>query len=730
MQINLFNGGLSTRLLPHLIQANEAVECVNVDTSKGSLVPLKAHKDLNRKVASNIYNFKGLWIDTDENRDYVEYQEKLFYSNGVGRPQWSPDGARFFNVGIDGPANAPVLSPLMVLNLTEFEVFNEPFYRASNGFYNPANIEDANLGPDEVQMALLYAPLGVTERFEGVWNFKVLLKHKQLDAYSLWDVKDFGLSNPNQSLAMTLSKRRFTVYGIRNNEENLQENYRKMLLDPNQGTLPSGVNYVYLRSYTDKNSAITAVNKIEFGVKVEYAAIWTDSESRRSIEYFNFTFTEEMSSGKLLYGIKVKKKEGYKLQLYRNSKKVPLVEDDEYYYDGKATTLEDLSSVLEEADSVRYCYTYYSSATGSESAPSPVGSVSFEGDFSTVAVKVNASEDAQVDEIRVYRFGAGYTDWVLLEKLENKSQTFTDTKPSVVLNGEPLPTLLSNPAPTGLKYLTTSNAMLFGALEDKLYYSNVGDPFFWDSFSFIDFDNTITGIGATPNGLLVFTSDKTFIVTGNSPETLSKYLLSAAVGCVLHKSIQTLENSILWLSKDGLYTSTGGSLVALSRDKLGDFDFKNPRCSEIKGERYFLSFQYGTMIVDMRYSLTFTLLKDRFKGLHVSESEVFGCNDSNDLVKLFAGDTYLPVEYTSPQYADGSLSTVKVYTKLNIYATGELSLTVLIDGKEVATSKLAEGYNEVKLPQSATRGYFIQFKVEGQGELKEVEYVVEGSQNG
>lgn len=711
MQINLFNGGLSTRLLPHLIQANEAVKCENVDTSRGSLVPLKGLQDLNREVASNIYKFNGIWIDTDENRDYVEYQEKLFYSNGVGRPQWSPDGARFFNVGIAAPETSPRLGASSVLSLTEWAIVKKPKFFTCEKLVFRDNESTSYPLP------------------EGEYFMYGAVKHDRLNVYALEK-----LAEKERFGSRVLPCIYFGGADAASYDGKAQIYISKESLDKCQA----------ITSYYDPfftphlivGNGRTGFGKVidiaDFAAlgKTSYLALWTDESSKaKSLELFEVDFSSEAANNHI-YGIEITKKLGYTLELFRNGFKVPITEEGDKYYDNKRTVQISDTEVLEGIKTTSYVYTYYSFDTGQESAPSPASSLPELGNTSFISVEVKASSDPQVDKIRVYRIGGNLGQYTLVTEIDNQDATYLDSKAEANLSATSLPTSTYNPAPTGLRYLTSSNAMLFGAVDDKLYFSKVGDPFFWDGFNFIDFENHITGVGATPNGLLVFTKDKTFIVTGNSPSTLSKYLLSPAIGCVLHKSIQTMANTLVWLSKDGLYASSGGSLQALSREKLGDFDFKNPICSEVKGEMYFLSYQFGTLIMDLRFGLAFSTLKERFKGLHVSESEVFGCSDSNRLVKLFKDDSLLEIDYLSPAYSDGSTSTAKVYTEVNVYAQGSLALTIFVDGKQVSTTSLVEGYNSVKLPQGSTRGYFIQFGLKGVGSLLELEYKVEGRQNG
>jgi hypothetical protein len=53
-----------------------------------------------------------------------------------------------------------------------------------------------------------------------------------------------------------------------------------------------------------------------------------------------------------------------------------------------------------------------------------------------------------------------------------------------------------------------------------------------------------------------------------------------------------------------------------------------------------------------------------------------------------------------------------------------------IDDELVSTATLLEGFQEIKLPQDKRLGYYIQFEVTGTGVLNEIEYKVEGRQNG
>jgi hypothetical protein len=83
----LFNGGLQTKVAPHLAQPNQAVECSNLDLDKGSIYPYSSAV-LKRDYTANGYyayvdksdNF--ITSFADEKRSYAEYGSRLYFTNG------------------------------------------------------------------------------------------------------------------------------------------------------------------------------------------------------------------------------------------------------------------------------------------------------------------------------------------------------------------------------------------------------------------------------------------------------------------------------------------------------------------------------------------------------------------------------------------------------------------------------------------------------------------------
>lgn len=107
-QLSNFDGGLNTRINPLLIGSNESVICNNVDLAQGILSPVIAPELTNMDITSNIRYFSEHWVHSPISRDYVEYNEILYYTDGIGVPQKSTNGSEWYNLGIKGPISAPI----------------------------------------------------------------------------------------------------------------------------------------------------------------------------------------------------------------------------------------------------------------------------------------------------------------------------------------------------------------------------------------------------------------------------------------------------------------------------------------------------------------------------------------------------------------------------------------------------------------------------------------------
>lgn len=102
MQLNFFDGGISKRLDPSLININEAVEYSNIDNTSGLLKSCKDLTDANQEVRGYFYKYKNLWLSSFLERTYIEYKDFLYYTE-KDRTAKKFDGVTETLLGIVGP---------------------------------------------------------------------------------------------------------------------------------------------------------------------------------------------------------------------------------------------------------------------------------------------------------------------------------------------------------------------------------------------------------------------------------------------------------------------------------------------------------------------------------------------------------------------------------------------------------------------------------------------------
>jgi len=379
-----------------------------------------------------------------------------------------------------------------------------------------------------------------------------------------------------------------------------------------------------------------------------------------------------------------------------------------------------------------YVYTYYNSITGIESKPSlPSNEVT--GALDITIDGFQASTQNNNDTYRLYRIGGGLTQYTLVKELSYTTSSTTDTTTTdlELAGNHILDTINDDIPPIGLKYITEAYAMLFGAVNDKLYFSSIARPHAWPVFNYIDFDGPITGIGAIASGILVFTKFKTYIITGNTPGTLSKFLLDGSLGCLSHKSIQALSGSIIWLSNNGLSLSNGNGIQTPTLSVIENLNIDTIYSSALVDGVYYLSYYtaLGTKIVayDNRYNSVLKFIDGFGKYLQGSKSNLYQYNNGT-LSQLLVGSP-IPIKYRSPILTEGSYTNYKTYKDFYIKYNGNFTLQIFIDSVKVL-NKSIEGnscYNAKSLGLS--KGYGLEFVITGIGEVSEIQYTAIGRQN-
>lgn len=623
MKLQIFNGGESSLLLPQYINATEGVVYKNIDSDKGALVPLKLPLATIIRVKPYHYWFKAgqKWIDSDIRRDYVEFENNLYWTDRVSQPQKYTQTGQQTNLGIVAPAK--IASGTVVSTV-------DP-------------ITTAKILPQSAAAGL------------PIKDYNYLLINKSATDYS------------NALQFLVNSRLKVT-------------------------TIAQSTSDPQIRPIIDSTSTSTTFMTVTIS---------------------DITGVTAGAGGFQLY-------RQYNNKFYLVGVVSPTLVDSVEDISANAQLDESLFSPLTGV--YQYVMTYYNINNGDESGPSPVSDEFDVKDSGYIILNgLSVSTDPQVTKKRLYRVGGNLGEFTLIDTIDNSVTTYTDKVKDTNAVGTILETSLASPAPAGIKYFQEAYAMIFGALGAQLRFTPIGKPDEWPEVYFLQFDAEITGIAPVANGLLVFTEFRTYIVTGNGPDSLSQYLLSSDQGCVAFESVQLIATEAVWVSHDGICSSSGSRPVVITKAKLGKINL-NPTDSVIYNETYYvmeaskdiLVYQAGLI---KRYNFDVSTLE-------VANNKLYGYRDGF-LYSLFDSTEPSEFEFTSARFTEGAFTANKTYKKIFIYSRGQVIINILINDVIVQTKELnGEDSYTIQVPQELQRGFYIQFNIKGTGEVYEIEYTI------
>lgn len=754
MQINRFDGGVNQRLAPHLLKSSEGVFVKNLNPASGILKPFNQPKSLDELVGKTFTWFKDKWVSCDKLCDFAEHNNMIFKTDGVAHPEYSDDGVNWESLSVETPTKPLQVSPVQKPAVTELEpvmlqisIVDKDLGSQNQFGFNVERAERQTYGGD-------YSRWGPYQN-SGKIFYKVILKHREIDIKTIFSgettiekeitwLGDELVPDPDQSseagggsLRIANFRTAFTKlignywFPVANDDLKLyisrdtsdKKAYYRVNLMALKETAPfPGQNSgPYLGSTTTEKFDKGELEEFKSGDVLNYAVIWTNTAD-------NTTYTENISytldfQNAICFGMKIKEREGYSVEAYRNGNKCQLLKHGGYFYDCKIT-----KNIEIPQKQITYLYTYYKSKFDIETPPSPETKIATGEKDPTFNVSWELPKDPTIDKIRIYRYGGAQTLPALVGTFPI-SLTFIGDDLNTRIDGRLLTTLGNIPAPIGIKGIKSIYAMLWAYKGDTLYYTNIGKPFEWSEFNSIKVDEEITGFGATPNGILIFSKTKTYILTGRSPQNFAKFTLSQTIGCIYRHSVQNFNNLLVWIGEGGIYASNGGQITNITQSKFDKFSIKYPQACIVWANYYLVSYASETLAIDLLTNRIF-YLSDEVKCFAVKGLELFHCDDNNMLFSTFGSDKPRELEFKSANYAEGSLSNRKTYDNIYFHSTGDLQVKVYVDDKLASETQLNKGVTEVKLNAAHTRGYSLSFDIKGTGSLNEIEYKAEGRQNG
>lgn len=624
MKLQLFDGGENSRVRPQYIGINQGQVYENLDYKVGSLTPISMPRNTGETMSRWSYYFiaANKWVESEERRDYVEYEETLYWTNRTSAPQKLSKSGQQNNLGISPP------DKIVSATLTKY----------------PESINDVSIEPKTEATGL---PME-TQYY--------LLINEDANGYSA----AFHFLVDQYDRVTTISKET-TDPEIRskiNTSDSDNTNKRQVKVSDIKGITEGSVGYKLFRQYSN-----------EFYLVGAFTSDITDS-------------VEDISANEKL----------------------------------DRTKFGALKGVF------TYVMTYYNSSDGAESAASPV-SPEFdlsEGGYITLN-DLSVSTDVQVTNRRLYRVGGTLAQFALVAELNNSTSTFIDNIKDTGIIGTLLSSENSYPAPVGLSFLRQAYAMLFGAVGSVLRFTPIGNPNSWPESYFLQFAEPITGIVPVANGILVFSTYRTYIVVGTGPDSLAQYTLSGDQGCIDYYSVQQVGTEAVWASTDGICASSGNRPTVITKERLGKI-ILSPLDSVVYDEAYYLLETDGRILC---YD-NGTIVRYKFDvmSLELANDRVYGWR-AGVRQELFTGSDKAYFKFKSARFTEGQVTDNKTYKNIFLYCKGHVIINILINDVLVQTKELnSEDSFQLSVPQELQRGFFIQFELEGTGEVLELNYTV------
>ena len=372
-----------------------------------------------------------------------------------------------------------------------------------------------------------------------------------------------------------------------------------------------------------------------------------------------------------------------------------------------------------------YTYTYYNNNNGNESAPAPlaidINTVKANIVLSNIAVPV----DYQVTHKRIYRVGGERTEFSLVATIAAATITYTDSIADADIPGDLLVTDDNLAAPYNLKYITEYNNMLFGAVNNTLRFTPIGEYHNWPAAYSVTFDKNLTGLVVVGSSLVVFTLTNSYLVNGTAPLNLAKLDFSN-YGCTNHHAIKKINTSAIWPAINNICMTNGSVPVNVSIDKLGNTDFTTTLDAAVNKDVYYLLKPNSVLqIFDFRFNQVNIVdyANGIINSLNYGNNKLLVSDTNLANHELFAGVDNISIYYKSPVITEGTFLNRKSYKHMYMRSSGSVTITIFIDGANVYSSTFTtEDTHDLQVPQDTKDGYSIQFMLTGTGEVKEIGY--------
>lgn len=188
-QVNNFDGGLSLRIDPTLIKVNEAQRLVNVDPNPVVLKSGKSFTATETDILKSFFNFQDSWVSSDNYRDYVEYEDRLYYTEEEQGAKVYTDAE--YKLGIDKPSS----------ELAE-DNFGDPIVDENGEQFKGIVVEKSILDNDSIPVTLQQTAFG--DLTAGTIDYKITLVSDGVNVHTV--DKSIVTSGSNISVSLAFAQ--------------------------------------------------------------------------------------------------------------------------------------------------------------------------------------------------------------------------------------------------------------------------------------------------------------------------------------------------------------------------------------------------------------------------------------------------------------------------------------------------------------------------------------------
>ena len=310
-----------------------------------------------------------------------------------------------------------------------------------------------------------------------------------------------------------------------------------------------------------------------------------------------------------------------------------------------------------------------------------------------------------------------------------------------------LTTFENVPTPDELDMLIEVNGTFWGSYLGKVYFASVGNPLFWSPLDYVKLDKPCTGLGKFGDNIVAFTQTSTYLIVGDTRDTVTLQRLPFNQGCINKHSIVNIDAFLLWTSKNGICMFDGSTIQVLTKKTLAWDEFGrlgNATYAEFDGttskwasdlgfdikyaagfqDKYYGVYKDGIVILDLSNGLKVSTIDAPnvvSLATNLDDNTLYAVIDAEDgtfdVYGLIDSESKMTATWKTGHITDGSTNVNKHYREVEVEGT-PVSVEVFVDGESKFT---AYGKSIFKLP-AGLYGASIQFEIKTTEEIKGIKY--------